>query len=196
MSEVIMHDAGNELDRIAQQIKERDGVDYATALKKAEQENLDLVHRYLYGSSNLKKYDLSPLEEAMLLAQKNTDETKFLAGATMSHHAHERAARNGAVTIEALAAAMEQIGREYPSLARAANDGYIASNDWQLLATIRPAVAADVERLHNVSPMFVQRFSERTGARAYAQTTGKPEQTEWRYRKIDGKWHQIIELSK
>jgi hypothetical protein len=107
-------------------------------------------------------YNLSPIERQMTLLQTDPDRVRFLPGAVMDHHAKLFASHTGTnqVTPESYQGALAQLKRRYPTLARAAENGFIGSDDFWLLGVLIPNVAGEVEREHNVTPQVTQ-FSTR-----------------------------------
>lgn len=143
-------DASDKLDRIALDIMKFENVtDYVVALKKAMEKNPRLAHQYNFGTTGVKRYDLSPLEGAMAELQADAEKTKRLAGDVITHHATARAEKIGPISQlspETLMAATKQLIEEYPSLGRAYESGYISSTDWWLLGTLIPSTAGMIEK--------------------------------------------------
>ena len=82
------------------------------------------------GVRTAKNYErLTGTEQAMILAQNDHAKTRSLAGALLDTHAKLMAGSHvrgtGQVTPESYRDALASLRQQFPSLARAADDGYI-----------------------------------------------------------------------
>src|SRR5262249_59166987 len=103
------------------------------------------------GVRTAKNYEqLSASEQAMILLQNDPSKTRLLAGELLDHHAKLMAGSHvrgtGQVTPESYRDALASLRSQFPSLARAADDGYISATNWQLFATV---VSCPPRRTHN-----------------------------------------------
>jgi hypothetical protein len=91
----------------------------------------------------------------------------------LDHHAKLMAGSHvrgtGQVSPESYRAALLELERQFPSLARAADDGFISAQDWKLLATLQPSLAAEIEREHGVLPLNLRGLNYSDWARAQVQ---------------------------
>src|ERR1051325_6053745 len=97
MSSTIKKEAGDRLDRIAQVIKENEGIrDYAVALNIACERNPSLFYRYTTGTvGDIRQYQLSEVDREMLLLQKDPVRVRFLANNALDRYARESAGGEG-----------------------------------------------------------------------------------------------------
>src|SRR5262249_62337239 len=110
------------------------------------------------GVRTAKNYEqLSASEQAMILLQNDPSRTRLLAGDLLDHHAKLMAGSHvrgtGQVTPESYRDALASLRSQFPSLARAADDGYISATDWQLLATVLPSTASEIKNQRGVDPL-------------------------------------------
>src|SRR5262245_9648459 len=93
------------------------------------------------GVRTAKNYErLTGTEQAMILAQNDPAKTRLLAGELLDHHAKLMAGSHvrgtGQVSPESYRDALASLRAQFPSLARAADDGYISATDWSLLGSL------------------------------------------------------------
>jgi hypothetical protein len=155
----VQRDSGDRLDKATKDVMKRDGVDFATALKTAGRELPQLFSAYHTGIRTAKNFDaLNASDQAMLRLQNDAEYTQELAGAIL----HDRAMSIAAgpmsssgiaqATPESLTAAMKTLMAKFPDLGTAYNTGFIAADNWSLLATLVPGVSSEVKRIHGVDP--------------------------------------------
>jgi len=146
--------AANEIESKVRTYMAKHGVDYEMAYRKVIQANRELVRRYNdhYGETvDVKKLGADTLttaqrEMAGLLA--DPEKTQTLAGYVIDHLAKRKLTNVGGLAnpVEAYRRALVEVRKENPSLDRAAEDGFIAATDFELLAMLVPSIAGEVER--------------------------------------------------
>ena len=141
MSSTIKKEAGDRLDRIAQVIKEDEGIrDYAVALNMACERNPSLFYRYTTGNVGDRQYQLSEVDREMLSLQKDPVRVRFLANNALDRYARETAVGEGSnqITVSAYYSALAQVWRNNPRLRAASETGFIGSDDYELLGMLVP----------------------------------------------------------
>lgn len=148
----IQKNAAIEVERKTQNYKESHHVNYKIALVKVLEANPELKRRYDSGNTaDVKSYadTLTAAQRAMVLLVNDPERTRFLASSVLNHLAHQHIDRNrGDIAANPAAAyrrALSAVRQQYPSLGIAAESGFIADTDFQLLALLIPAVG-DVQR--------------------------------------------------
>ena len=177
MSTTIMRIAGDELDRIAQQIRHTEGINnYAMALKAAGERNPELLRRYNTGAvSEAKDYQLSRIDRAMVALQADPDKVRFLAGIILDQGAKRLAAGKNSKELSAknYSANVVRLSRENPSLCAAYDNGYIAANDFRLLGILIPEIAGEITRKYGIQPRLGSQIPGKDRRQYSAQSTGQ-----------------------
>jgi hypothetical protein len=143
--------AGDKLDRQARRYMEANRCDYRTALYAVVRNNDGLTHRYAYGDGGSVKTQagdtLTPAQREMALLLADPGKTMTLAGFALDKLAREKL-RNKNIDdpVAAYRRALSKCKQDYPALARAASDGFLADTDFVTLALLIPSVAGEVER--------------------------------------------------
>jgi hypothetical protein len=149
-SEAIQKAAGNDLNAKAKAYAEKHNCDYRQAVYAIVRSDNELGQRYATGEESAKKYDGSPARRAMgeLLAEPGR--VMILAGAALDRLVRAKLVNKAGVgdPQEAYRGALRSCRDDYPNLARAAADGFLAPDDYQTLALLVPAVAKEVEEGH------------------------------------------------
>jgi hypothetical protein len=149
--------AGQAIERIA---KSYGMADKREAYRRAMQENPRLAAEYNKSSSDaptVENYRRSASEQAMDLAQADRDTNSQRAGAILDHSAmawagsNQRGAPNQ-VNPERYKECMRLLVQEFPDLGECYSNGYVAPDNWALLATLVPGVAGEIRRRHGVDP--------------------------------------------
>ncbi len=137
MSSTIKKEAGDRLGRIAQVIKENEGIrDYAVALNMACERNPSLFYRYTTGNvGDVRQYRLSEVDREMLSLQKDPVRVRFLANNALDRYARETAGGEGS---NQYYSALAQVWRDNPRLRAASETGFIGSDDYELLGMLLP----------------------------------------------------------
>ena len=169
-SQTVVKDSGNQLDRIAQGIRQTKNISYTDAFRRACNENPELYRRYDTGEiGDVRKYDrLNPADRELILLQNDPVRAQYLAGAVLDHHAKLICAGTGTrqESPETYKAALMQVRRANPSLAQCADNGFIGSGDYATLALLAPSVAKEVERRGIQSRV---EYAQRTEVKRYSR---------------------------
>jgi hypothetical protein len=170
----VQRDAGDRLDAAARDIMRRDNLSYRDALVKASKELPQLFSAWDTGVRTAKNYDKLPeSEQQMIHAQNDPNWVIQLAEAVFDHHANLMAGSHvrgtGQVSPESYRAALVSLRQQFPSLARAADDGFIGATDYELLCTLVPSVSTEVWKLHKAKPLNLRsdNYSSSTSVRRY-----------------------------
>jgi hypothetical protein len=157
----VIEDAGTRLDAAARHIMARDGLDYRSALIQAARKYPKLYESYTSGvRTPAKQYDqLSGSEQLMVILQNDADRVRYLAGNILNTAALRIAGSSNSsagiaqVSPDSYRDALVSLQRQFPSLARASEDGYIAADDWSLLCTLIPSVSSEVKSRFGAEPL-------------------------------------------
>jgi hypothetical protein len=153
VSDSIRKNAETEIDQKTKSYMQRHGVNYRTAYYKVLEGDQALSDRYNYGSDAViaKVYDadsLTPAQREMANRLADTGKTQVRAGWALDTLARRKLVNVRGITdpLDAYRRALAEVRSENPSLAAVAESGYIAADDWKLLAMLIPSVAGEVER--------------------------------------------------
>jgi hypothetical protein len=150
----IRKNAENEIDFDVRNYMQRHGVKYREAFLSVMKAKPDLAKRYAYGSDAVvtKKYDgdtLTPAQKEMAILVADAGKVQTLAGWRIDELAREQLRNVGAGVpdpVDAYRRALDDVRKKYPSLARAALDGFIDNKDFQLLGLLIPSLAGEIQR--------------------------------------------------
>jgi len=147
--------AGDEIDlRVRKYLRDHGmkAKEYPKAYQKVIAADRALRRRYAYADddSTVKSYadTLPPARRALVELQGDVEKTRLLAGRLLTDLAKQRLVNVGGVPnpLDALRRAFVDVQREYPTLNRAAADGFISDNDFQLVGMLIPAVQGEIEK--------------------------------------------------
>src|SRR6266498_1722244 len=142
--------AGNELHvRTQQYMKTHNVKDYRKAHLEVLKADPSLARRYLQDEFNVvKAYDATPAQREMAALQADPEKARRLASYHIDYLAKQKNKNTGGIAdpVAAYRRALADVSRQYPNLARCAEDGFIAADDFQLCAMLVPSVAGEVER--------------------------------------------------
>jgi hypothetical protein len=71
------------------------------------------------------------------------------------------------LSAESFAAAMRSLMSQYPDLAEAYNRGFIAADNWALLATLLPNVAGEIKKIHGIDGYNLRSGNYSSSARTH-----------------------------
>jgi hypothetical protein len=141
-----------ELDAKANDYMKAHQCDYRTAWQAVTAANPTRFKQYAFGDSEtgLKTYSddtLTAAQREMALLLADPGKTMTLAGFALDKLAREKL-RNKNIDdpVAAYRRALSECKQDYPALARAASDGFLADTDFVTLALLIPSVAGEVER--------------------------------------------------
>jgi hypothetical protein len=169
--------AGRAIDRIA---KSYGMADLGAAYRRALAENPNLAREYNKSTSDapmvVENYRRSASEQAMDLAQADRELNSQRAGSLLNTHAMAAAGSNqmGApnqVSPERYKEAMRVLMLQFPDLGEAYSSGFVAPDNWALLATLVPGVAGEIKKTRGIDPYNLREgryASERGGVRKYS----------------------------
>ena len=168
-------DAGEKMDKATRYVMKRDGLKYPEALRVASKELPLLFSAYTTGVREAPKQYARESDKRMHELQADPDEVKFLAGNVMDHNALAIAGGPNSssgiaqVSTDSYRAALVKLRQQFPNLAQAADNGFIAADDWSLLVTLIPGVSSEVWNLHKAKPLNLRsgNYSSSQSARKY-----------------------------
>jgi len=149
----ISQNASRELDDRAHQHMKSHSVDYRTALYAVAKADRGLSRRYSHGIATMSKAyadTLTAAQRAMVELVADPEKTRRLAGDLIDTLARRKLINVGggspANPADAYRRAVSDINKEFPTLSRTAQDGFIADTDFELLGMLIPSVAGEVEK--------------------------------------------------
>jgi len=151
-STTIQADAGDQLDRRAKQRARDHGESYGDALRAVLRQDPALSECYRYGdSSSVRSYadNLPPARKRMAELQADPELARRLASYCVDALARRRLVNIGPGVPDSLdeyRRALNDVRQQNPSLAVCERSGFVASDDWQLLAMLIPSVAGAVAK--------------------------------------------------
>lgn len=145
----IQKNASDRLDAKARDYAQKHKVDYRTAVYAVARIDGSLSKGYAFGdNASVKNYDLSAPRREMVLLVNDPEKTRRLASALLDKKAREKLINIGPGVSDlngAYRTALSECRAQYPSLATAAESGYISADDFALVAMLVPSTAREIE---------------------------------------------------
>jgi hypothetical protein len=148
----IQKNAGDRLDQKAKRYAQAHGVSYRDALYAVVRSESGDSKRYMYGENMVPVVEsdqpmLTPAQREMAALVADPGRTQVLAGVAIDRLVQAKM-KNKRTTdpVGEYRRALSECKRDYPNLARAAQDGFLGDTDYATLGLLVPAVAGEVEK--------------------------------------------------